>query len=163
MHRIGSFRSGAKRGQTLVEFALTVPILLVLTIGLFDIGQAVYYYNALADCAREGARFGIVLSDRYWETGVYGHDPWQEPGNVPFVTYTANSYLGSTTIVGRAAAQGITLDKSQMTVYIEARPTQEGMHLPLRVEVRYPYRPLFFHLFGGATITLRGASEMIMQ
>ncbi len=161
-----SLKDGTQRGQTLVEFALSVPILLVLTLGLLDIGQGVYYYNALSDCAREGARFGIILTDDYWKNVEYGGtDPWQIPGNVPDVNYTASSYVGTTTIVGKAAAQAVTLNKSQLTVYIDVdvNPVEQHMHLPVRVEVRYPFRPLLGHLFGGTTITLKGASEMISQ
>lgn len=47
-------------GQTLLEFALVIPVFLLLLFGLLDIGRAVYINNALAQAAREAARWGSV-------------------------------------------------------------------------------------------------------
>ena len=47
-------------GQTLIEFALALPIFLLLVFGLVDLGRGFYYYNLLANMAREGARYAIV-------------------------------------------------------------------------------------------------------
>ena len=53
-------RSHHQLGQSLVEFALILPILVLLLVGIFDLGRVVYYYSALQNAAREGARYGIV-------------------------------------------------------------------------------------------------------
>ena len=45
-------------GQALVEFALVLPIFLLLLFGLIDVGRLVYTWNALNQAAREGARYG---------------------------------------------------------------------------------------------------------
>ncbi len=37
-----------------------IPIFLILLIGLFDLGRAVFAYNTLTNAAREGARMAIV-------------------------------------------------------------------------------------------------------
>jgi Flp pilus assembly protein TadG len=52
------------RGQALVEFALILPIFLLLFVGLFDVGRAVFTYNSLTNAAREGARLAIVNQDK---------------------------------------------------------------------------------------------------
>jgi Flp pilus assembly protein TadG len=60
---IGSRRSRGHRrgrGQALVEFALVIPLFLLLLVGLFDLGRAVFAYNTLTNAAREGARTAIV-------------------------------------------------------------------------------------------------------
>lgn len=44
-----------ERGQGLVELALLVPILLLVTLGAIDFGRAFYGYTILANAAREGA------------------------------------------------------------------------------------------------------------
>ncbi|MGB8645824.1 MAG: TadE family protein [Anaerolineae bacterium] len=49
-------------GATLVEFALTIPFLVLLIAGAFDFGWGVYVNNSLALAAREGARKGIIVS-----------------------------------------------------------------------------------------------------
>jgi len=48
------------RGQTLVEFALIVPILVMLLVGIFDLGHVLWTNDALSNAAREAARFAIV-------------------------------------------------------------------------------------------------------
>lgn len=48
------------RGQSLVEFALLLPILLLLAVMLLDLGRAVYYYSVIFNAVREGARYGII-------------------------------------------------------------------------------------------------------
>ncbi len=47
-------------GQTLVEFALILPVFIFLAVVIFDFGRAVYYYNAVHNAAREGARYGVI-------------------------------------------------------------------------------------------------------
>lgn len=54
-------RTGNKdRGQALVEFALIVPIFLLVVLGLFDLGRAVFYHSTLSNASREAVRVGIV-------------------------------------------------------------------------------------------------------
>jgi Flp pilus assembly protein TadG len=48
------------RGQALVEFALVLPIFLVLLFGMIDIGRVVWANDDLANAAREGARWASV-------------------------------------------------------------------------------------------------------
>jgi Flp pilus assembly protein TadG len=51
------------RGQSLVEFALVIPLFLLLLIAVFDLGRGVFAYNTLTNAAREGARMAIVNQD----------------------------------------------------------------------------------------------------
>jgi Flp pilus assembly protein TadG len=60
--RVSVRRRGAS-GQALVEFALVIPIFLLLFMALFDLGSAVFTYNSLTNAAREGARLAIVNQD----------------------------------------------------------------------------------------------------
>ena len=48
------------RGQALAEFALAIPLFVLLLFGLIDIGRLVYVNNAISQAAREGARYGAV-------------------------------------------------------------------------------------------------------
>ncbi len=47
-------------GQALVETALVLPVLLIILMGVFDFGRAIYAYNAVSNAAREAARVAIV-------------------------------------------------------------------------------------------------------
>ena len=53
-------RRGTRRGQALVEFALVIPLFLLLLVSIFDLGRAVFAWNTLSNAAREGARIAIV-------------------------------------------------------------------------------------------------------
>lgn len=50
-------------GQGLVEFALVLPIIVLLIFAVFDAGRAVLLYTSLTNAAREGARLAIVNQD----------------------------------------------------------------------------------------------------
>jgi Flp pilus assembly protein TadG len=47
-------------GQTLVEFSLILPIMLLLLFALVDFGRGFYTWLVLTNAAREGARVGAV-------------------------------------------------------------------------------------------------------
>ena len=51
-------------GQSLVEFALVLPVFLLLLFGLIDMGRYVYLNSTLSQAAREGARVAAV--EAYW-------------------------------------------------------------------------------------------------
>ena len=51
-----------QRGDGLVEFALVLPVLLLLLFGILDGGRAVYSYHVVANSAREGARYASVAT-----------------------------------------------------------------------------------------------------
>jgi len=51
---------GRTRGQALVEFGLILPIFILLLVGIFDFGRAIYAYNTINNAAHEAVRVGIV-------------------------------------------------------------------------------------------------------
>lgn len=53
-------RRRGHRGQTLVEFALILPIFVLVLVGIFDFGRGVYAYNTISNASREAVRIGIV-------------------------------------------------------------------------------------------------------
>jgi Flp pilus assembly protein TadG len=50
-----------ERGQAMVEFALVIPIFLLLVIGVIEFGRAWNLQQTLADASREGARRAAVF------------------------------------------------------------------------------------------------------
>ena len=53
-------RFGARDGQALVEFALVVPLLLLLVLGIVDFGRAYNYKNDITSLANQAARLAEV-------------------------------------------------------------------------------------------------------
>lgn len=48
------------RGQSLVEFAVLMPIFAVILLGLLDFGRVIYAQNTVSEAAREASRVGSV-------------------------------------------------------------------------------------------------------
>ena len=51
-------------GQSLAEFALVLPIFVLIVMALFDLGRGVFIYNGLTNAAREAVRLAIVNQDK---------------------------------------------------------------------------------------------------
>ncbi|MEX3983337.1 TadE/TadG family type IV pilus assembly protein [Paraburkholderia sp. EG287A] len=65
--RAGSPRLGrsrrAQRGVAAVEFALVLPMLLILLFGITEVGLFLYDKAVITNASREGARAGVVLKN----------------------------------------------------------------------------------------------------
>ncbi len=103
-----------ERGANLVEMAVVLPLLLMLLMGVADVGRAFYSYVTLTNAVREGARFasrfpydgndGIIA-------GLVVERVRQEPGlyDIPIESITVNS-IG----LGNAKGQPVTVQASMM-------------------------------------------------
>jgi hypothetical protein len=73
-------------GTAVIEFAFVMVFLLLLTIGITEIGRAFWYYNALQKAARDGAR---CLSTVAWSSDPKVTD--RRPDCVNLVVTTAQA------------------------------------------------------------------------
>jgi Flp pilus assembly protein TadG len=143
---------GSERGQSLVEFALLLPIMLLIITGLIDVSRAVWEENTLAYAAREGTRYLIV----HGSNGAPATDPTDV--NDPVTTTAKN--------VVKSAAIGV----SNVTVTV-TWPTNNGptpcndRNCPVIVDATAPFVPLpSQYMLGGAfQITLKGGSQLVIQ
>ena len=53
-------RLKGEEGQSMVEFALVVPIFLILLLGIVEFGHIFYSYLMIENASRDGARYGSV-------------------------------------------------------------------------------------------------------
>jgi Flp pilus assembly protein TadG len=120
------------RGQALVEFALIMPFLLLLLIGIVEFGRGWNLHQVITDAAREGARKAVIF------------DP----------AITLDSVKN--TVISAGASAGITIrpDSIVVTNWDGASGT------PASVEIRQPYRFVFFGALkqwttGQSTVLLR--------
>lgn len=51
-----------ERGASAVEFALLLPLLMMILFGIIEFGMALYRQSIITNASREGARLGIVQS-----------------------------------------------------------------------------------------------------
>jgi Flp pilus assembly protein TadG len=49
-----------ERGAALIESAITIPIILLISVGIFEFGRAYQTWQVLTNAAREGARQAIL-------------------------------------------------------------------------------------------------------
>ena len=67
-------RKNGEKGQALAEFALLIPIFLILLFAIVDFGMGFYSWITVTNAAREGARLGSVqateveIVDRVYQT-----------------------------------------------------------------------------------------------
>ncbi|WP_188207729.1 TadE/TadG family type IV pilus assembly protein [Alkalibacillus aidingensis] len=47
-----------QKGQSLVEFALIIPLLMIMLVGVFDVGRMLYTYTGMHFTAQETVRLG---------------------------------------------------------------------------------------------------------
>jgi Flp pilus assembly protein TadG len=53
-------RARGERGTALLETALTLPLLLLVAVGIFEFGRAYQTWQVLTNAAREGARIAVL-------------------------------------------------------------------------------------------------------
>ncbi len=63
-----------ERGQSLVEFVLILPVLLIILAGMLDLGRLYYAYVAVTDAAAEGATYAAIHPE-------YAAIPPEDEGN----------------------------------------------------------------------------------
>lgn len=54
------FRKNNQKGQSLVEVAITLPVIILIMAGVLDLGRAYFTYVALSDAAAEGAAYAAI-------------------------------------------------------------------------------------------------------
>jgi Flp pilus assembly protein TadG len=53
-------RTNGERGAALLEVALTLPLMLLVAVGIFEFGRAYQTWQILTNAAREGARVAVL-------------------------------------------------------------------------------------------------------
>lgn len=58
-----SEKHSSTRAQGMVEFAMTLPLLLMLVLGIFEFGRLLFVYSSVISAAREAARYGAASGE----------------------------------------------------------------------------------------------------
>lgn len=142
-----SARRGCRRvhGQSLVEFALILPLLAALLLGATDLTRAFYYYIALENATRETARVVIDFPYEYDDTAACA------AGNQEGLPYVSVSCAAGTLIISPAA------DTSANP------PKRVPGRQPVTVTATATFTPITFFIsdITGGTITLRASTTML--
>ena len=151
MRRWSPARFGDDRAQALVEFALTLPLFLLLVTGIFDVARAVWQENTLAYAAREGTRYAIV----------HGASGNPIVGPCTNCLNPAANNLGNVISAVTTNAVGV----YNIDVTIDYPDGGNNRNQRVTVDATAPFVPLpSQYLLGNAfQITLRGGSQLVIQ
>lgn len=138
--------------QSLVEFALVLPIFLLVVFGIIDLARAVWQENELAFAAREGTRWAIVH-------GASG-SPQAGPGSVTYSVGPPTTDSGVTNAV-LFYTQGI--PNVQVTSAWPDGNNQRNSRVSVDVSADFVPLPSQYLLNGALTITLKGGSLLVIQ
>lgn len=145
---------GPERGASLVEFALAIPLLLVVIAGIVDFGFVFQRYEVITNAAREGARLASLP----------GYDAADVETQVR--AYVAQGLSMSDTSVvmpPSGTPKGVDVTYPDLTI--------SGVDVPTaKVTVNYQHNFLLLgpvlsliHGSWGGTITLKSSSQMRIE
>lgn len=131
-----------EHGQSLVETALLLPIVVILIVGLLDVSLAVWASNTLATAVREGTRYAIV----------HGADSTEPSGP------------GSTSRVEQHV-RGHAIGQSNLSVTVTYPDGSNGRGKRVTVEATLPYKPVLSSAIvgNGLAVTLRSSSTLVIH
>lgn len=139
-----------ERGQSLVEFALVMPVLVIVLVGLFDLGRAVMLSETLNSAVREGTRSAMVR-------GTTSSSPLG-----PATLTTPPAADNAATTVVRRYATGI---NSTLTIVMSWPDGNANKGSEVQIVATTPFTPILSQVFtGGAfAVTLRSGSTVVIQ
>ena len=123
------------RGTEIVEAALTLPIIIILVVGMLEFARAAIIYTTLQDAARQGARYAVV---------------------------SPNDSAG---IVRAATAAAVVTGNKPLTVSVTCPTGSCVTGQPVEVTVQYRFRPMTVLIpgFGRNGIPVTTHSSMIVE
>jgi Flp pilus assembly protein TadG len=102
----------SERGQSLLETALTLPLLLLISVGIFEFGRAYQTWQIVTNAAREGARVAVLPTyvNGAVEARVQGYLTSGQLPNASSATVVVNRNTTVSIGTGTAAASSVTVN-----------------------------------------------------
>lgn len=136
-----------RHGQSVAELALLLPLLVLLAVGVADLGRAFHTYIVITNASREGARYA-------------SHFPW-----LP-------SWIRDV-VVDEAANSGVDLSIEGVVISIDPEPPADpppgpddpGVAQPgstITVGVEFPFDTILGSAVGLSELTLRSQTTMVV-
>jgi Flp pilus assembly protein TadG len=124
----------SEKGQSLVELAVGMIVLLILLAGIIDLGRLLFFYISLRDAAQEGAVYGQI------------HNETSQTQYCAAINSRIASYLNNPS----GLVTTITMDNQPCA---SASNTNTCSGKEIKVNVKSPFT-FVMPLIGGQTITL---------
>lgn len=145
--------SKGERGQSMIELALLLPMMLLILIGVIEFGRAAYFYLEVADAAKAGAQYGSQsMADAVNGPGILQ----AAENNAVDLPTSLNGLLSSQVTctcpgTGVASPCGGTLGCAYPTVYVTV------------MVINYPLHPLFSFPAVPSTFYINNYSTTMVQ
>jgi Flp pilus assembly protein TadG len=150
-----------QNGAALVEFAIVLPMLILVLFGTIEFGLILFNQNVITNASREGARAGIVVRSDRFMTG--------DPVNV---STKVNDWLSNNLVTfgGTGVPQiyveildATTNNFAQFNTITPEANRSTGFQDPLKVRVTYDYHFLVLSSLGFGPITIKAEALMQME
>jgi Flp pilus assembly protein TadG len=133
-----------QEGSNLVEFALVLPLLLILVMGIVEVGLAIYDKAVITNACREGARAGIIFREQRLTT--------------PEIQTVVQNYAGAR-LVTFSTTPALTVTPLWDDVDLNGVKSS-GDTLTVTVSYQYDYLMLGNFIPGLGTLNLQSTSVM---
>jgi Flp pilus assembly protein TadG len=147
LQRRGKLLFHKETGQSMVEFAMILPLMVLIVLGIFEIGRAFFAYIAISNAAREGVR-------------MYTFTP--NTTTVNQITSTVVDEVGTTTLVDPDKITSITIacGNAYGLVTTDAQLKACPKEQPIRVSVTYAH-DLILGIIFSQPLTIGRSVEMM--
>ncbi len=132
---------GHRRGQSLVELALTLPLLFLILFGVVDLGRLFTAYVTITNASREGARYGMTNST-------------DSSGIVQAAANEAGGLISASNVLVKCASA------SSPQNYGSCASPQPGDRMKVTVSYNFQFATLY--LFGLSNITISDYTIMVI-
>jgi Flp pilus assembly protein TadG len=143
-------------GQAIVEFALTVILLMLLMFAILELSIFIYTYSVLANAAKEGVRYAIVHgTDNGSPSG-----PSSGAASSPPCTASSTNVTNVVNQTKNFAGFSL-LSTSNVNVFVCYLDGDNKLNSLVEVSVNYLYRPLFGFNWPSVTVRANSAGRIV--
>ncbi|HEX2979484.1 MAG TPA: TadE/TadG family type IV pilus assembly protein, partial [Anaerolineaceae bacterium] len=146
----------AGTGQGLVEFALVIPIFLLMTFGAVEGGRYMYFQNSVASASREAARYGSAEANLSDCAGI--RDAAKRIG---FFAGVTDENISIRYLEGDASLEALGAVDCAATKIDQCPYGGTSDNYRIVVDVAVPYKPLVPMVWGGVCAQSQNARTIL--
>jgi hypothetical protein len=121
--------------QAMLEYAIVLPVFLLLTIGVVDFARGIWTYNTVAFLARDGARYATIPSRSTSDIEIYVGD----------------------------RCEGMLSNPCSAVISVSTRGVCGNVDVPVEVHVTHPFEAVMASFWGGRPLNLEATSRMYVE
>jgi Flp pilus assembly protein TadG len=144
----------SERAQSLIELAISLPVLILILLGTIDFGMAIFSYSILRDAAQEGALYGSFNPSNKTEIEIRARN----------ISPRSNQAVFSSPVNLRDETL-VTVNVKALGAYCQGYTNGIANSIQVKVSYNYPMlMPFVGPIAGTNKISLSGtATNMILQ